>query len=350
MTSAPSTKAPKDALKAVYSAGKYKAALTLDVLMVQSFMAGIYIAMAGHLFLALGGGILGAAFFPTGLIAVLLTSAELFTGDALIFIASVLGGKVSIRSLCRNWTVAWICNMAGCLAWAFFMVYLSDSLKDLDKDDFAVKVALKKANQPWGNIFLKGIGANFMVCLGVWQFTCAEEVAGKVLALWFPITGFVIMGFDHCIANQFFIRKLLLFLMTMMMMCRLLLRMNCRRLITLLLFELKCTAVGMMLGADISVSHLLFRALLPATLGNLVGGGLLIGGVYWYVFDSMDTVNRFRERIHHSWKKPTGNESRRVSMPSTSLYASNYQTGQSPRRESDLFRRFRRRSSTPDAV
>jgi formate/nitrite transporter len=209
MISTPRTKAPKDTLKAVYTVGKYKAALTLDVLMVQSFMAGLYIAMAGHLFLAVGGGVLGAIFFPTGLIAVLLTSAELFTGDALVFVASVLGGKVTIRSMCRNWTVSWICNMAGCLAWAYFMVYLPDSLDDLDKNEYAITVALKKAHQPWGAIFLKGIGANFMVCLGVWQFTCAEEVAGKVLALFFPIAGFVIMGFDHCIANQFFIRKLL---------------------------------------------------------------------------------------------------------------------------------------------
>jgi formate/nitrite transporter len=210
MVSTPRTKAPKDTLKAVYVAGTYKAALTLDILMVQSFMAGLYIGMASHLYLAIGGGVLGAIFFPTGLVAVLLTSAELFTGDALIFVASVLGGKVTLRSLCRNWTVSWICNFVGCLAWAYFMVYLPDSLGDLDKNEYAVKVALAKAHQPSGAIFLKGVGANFMVCLGVWQYTCAEEVAGKVLALFFPIAGFVIMGFDHCIANQFFIRTLLL--------------------------------------------------------------------------------------------------------------------------------------------
>jgi formate/nitrite transporter len=207
IVSTPRTKTKKAALEAVYLAGTYKAALSMDILMVQSFMAGLYIGMASHLYLAIGGGVLGAVFFPTGLIAVLLTSAELFTGDALIFVASVLGGKVTIRSLCRNWTVSWICNFAGCLAWAYFMVYLPDSLEDMGKNEYAVKVALAKANQPWGAIFLKGIGANFMVCLGVWQFTCAEEVAGKVLALFFPIAGFVIMGFDHCIANQFFIRK-----------------------------------------------------------------------------------------------------------------------------------------------
>ena len=187
------TKAPKDTLKAVYKAGIYKAGLTLDLLCVQSFMAGIYIAMACHLYLAAGGGVLGASFFPTGLIAVVLTSGELFTGDSLVFIASVLGGKVHVKYLVRNWTVSWILNFAGCMAWSSVLAYGSTALQDVGAAELAVHVALKKANQPWWSIFAKGIGANFCVCVGVWQATCAEETAGKILGLWFPITGFVIM-------------------------------------------------------------------------------------------------------------------------------------------------------------
>ncbi|CAJ1950013.1 unnamed protein product [Cylindrotheca closterium] len=244
------TKSGKDTLEAVYKTGEYKAALPLNILVVQSFMAGIYIAMAGHLYLAVGGGALGAAMFPTGLIAVILTSAELFTGDSLVFVASVLGKRVAFSKLLRNWTVSWIMNFAGCLFWAYLLAYASDSLESLDKIDFAIAVALKKTKPSWGCILLKGIAANFMVCVGVWQAACAEEVAGKILCLWFPITAFVLMGFDHCIANQFLI------------------------------------PLGMMLGADISIKKLLLEALLPATLGNIVGGGLLVGGIYWYVFDS----------------------------------------------------------------
>jgi formate/nitrite transporter len=206
--SKPGTKPPKDALKAVYAAGKARAAMTMDVLIVQSLMAGLYIGMATHLLLAIGGGVIGAVFFPIGLLAILLTSAELFTGDILIFMASVLGGQVSVRSVCRNWTISWFGNMAGCLVWAYFMVYLPGSLEDVGKNEFAIKVALAKANQTWGAIFLKGIGANFMVCLAIWQATCAEEVAGKALAVFLPMSGFVLMGFDHVIANQFLIRKL----------------------------------------------------------------------------------------------------------------------------------------------
>lgn len=245
------TKAGKDTLYAVYKAGEYKAGLPLRLLMVQSFMAGIYISMAGHLYLAVGGGIVGAALFPTGLIAVVLTSAELFTGDALVFIASYLGGRVSLYKLLRNWTVSWIMNFVGSLFWASLLAYASNSLVDLGREELAIEVAERKANEPWMHIFLKAIGANFMVCVGVWQATCAEEVAGKILGLWFPISAFVMMGFDHAIANQFLI------------------------------------PIGMMFGADVSIVQLLFLDLLPATLGNIVGGGVLVGAVYWYVYDSM---------------------------------------------------------------
>jgi formate/nitrite transporter len=275
------TNPPKQTLQAVYDAGKYKAALTLDVLVLQSFMAGVYIAMAGQLFLSLGGGVLGSAFFPTGLIAVTLTSGELFTGDALIFVAGLLGGHVSAKSMLRNWVVSWCCNFIGCLAWAFVLGYCSDALADLGKVDFSIAVALKKNRQSWLGTFLKGIGANFMVCLGVWQATCAQEVAGKILALWFPVAGFVIMGFDHCIADQFLV------------------------------------PMGMMLGADVSIFDLFFGILAPATLGNIVGGGIFVGAVYWYVFDSMESFNAIRVRIRQGWNAWPSKHSSHANLPAS---------------------------------
>lgn len=179
------TKNPKDTLKAVYKAGIYKAGLSLDLLCVQSFMAGIFIAMASQLYLAIGGGVLGACFFPTGLIAVVLTSGELFTGDSLVFIASVLGGKVHIKYLLRNWTVAWIMNFVGCLAWASVLAYGSTALEDAGAEELAISVALKKAYQPWWSIFAKGIGANFMVRRG--ELLLVEQCAHccrRLVALW----------------------------------------------------------------------------------------------------------------------------------------------------------------------
>ncbi|CAB9499473.1 Probable formate transporter [Seminavis robusta] len=264
----PATKAPKETLKAVYAAGKYKAGLTWNVLAVQSFMAGVYIASAGHLYLAVGGGVLGAALFPFGLIAVILTSAELFTGDALIFVASVLGRQVPFSRLVRNWTVAWCSNFVGCLTWAYFLSYLSDALVDSHANELAIQVAEKKALNSMGSIFLKAIGANFMVCVAVWQGTCAEEVAGKVLALWFPTAAFVMMGFDHVVANMYLI------------------------------------PVGMMLGADVSFGRMV-AALAMATLGNAIGGGIFVGGIYWYVFDSMASFGGLTARIRQNMRHVT---------------------------------------------
>jgi Formate/nitrite transporter len=169
------TKAPKETLKAVYKAGEYKAALPLNLLMVQSFMAGVYIGVAGQLYLVVGGGLLGSALFPVALIAVVLTSAELFTGDSLVFVASVLGGKVTLGKLCRNWTVSWIMNFVGCLFWSVLMTYTTDVLTD-DAMALAIQVAEKKAHRSWPALLILGIGANFLVCIGVWQATCAEEV------------------------------------------------------------------------------------------------------------------------------------------------------------------------------
>jgi formate/nitrite transporter len=255
-----STKSPSQTLAAVYSAGQYKAGLRLDVLSLQSFMAGIYIAAAGQLFLSLGSGILGAAFFATGLLGVVLTSGELFTGDALIFVAALLGGRVQIRNVVRNWTVSWTLNFAGCLAWAFVIGYASNALQDVGGEEFAIAVAEKKASQTFLSTFLKGIAANFLVCVGVWQATCAEEVAGKVLALFFPITAFVASGFDHCIANQFFF------------------------------------PVGMLLGANVSIGNMFFK-LLAATLGNVLGGGFFVGAVYWYCFEEMSHSQQLKRKI-----------------------------------------------------
>ena len=248
------TKTPKETLYALYKAGQYKASTPMRILVVQSVMAGIFIAMAGHLYLAVGGGIFGAAVFPTGLIAVVLTSAELFTGDTLVFISSVLGGKVGFDNLVRNWTVAWFCNWFGCIVWASILTYASDALDDSNQTELAIYISEKKALQPFGHIFLKAIAANFMVCLGVWQSTAAEDVAGKILAIWFPISGFVMMGMEHVIANQYLI------------------------------------PLGMMYAGaagNISVGRLL-GAIIVCTLGNIVGGGLLVGAVYWYIYDSMN--------------------------------------------------------------
>jgi len=139
------TRTPKQTLEAVYKVGELKAAETIDVLMVQSLMAGMFKSVACQQYLTLGGGFVGAAVFPVGLIAITLTGAELFTGDSLIFVASIFGQRVSLWSLLRNGSVSWLFNLFGCLLFAAMLGYGSNSLEDSGQADFAVETALKKA-------------------------------------------------------------------------------------------------------------------------------------------------------------------------------------------------------------
>jgi len=319
----PATKPPKDTLRAVYEAGAYKASLPLNLLAIQSVMAGIFISFAGQLFVVAsssgGGRVLGAFLFPSGLVAVILTSAELFTGDALIFVASVLGGKVRVRMLARNWCVAWVCNFVGSLGWAYFMAYLSTAVQDVEgAAAVAAAVAEKKVlHQSLGTIFLKGIGANFLVCVAIWQATCAEAVEGKVLALWFPVAGFVLLGFDHSVANMFLV------------------------------------PIGMMLGADVTVGQFVV-ALLVTTMGNVVGGGF-VGAVYYYVFDTMSQSQaigmRIRRGMTSTVRKSAASFRRTVSSSSLALqFGANAGTGGSSRRQQQQQHRsgttsFRRRGN-----
>jgi len=140
---------------------------------------------------------------------------------------------------------------------------LSHALEDVGATELAIKVAEKKALDHMGSIFLKGIGANFLVCIAVWQGTTAEEASGKVLTLWWPTASFILLGFSHCVANMFLI------------------------------------PMGMMMGAQISVGRM-FTSILMASLGNIVGGGFFVGAVYWYVFDSMASTTLFLSRIQRN--------------------------------------------------
>ena len=255
---------PPDVLQSVYALGKHKADERWYILCLQAFQAGCYKSVACQLYLTVGGDILGAVLFPVGLIGIILTGAELFTSDALFMMSSFLGGKIPYGRLARNLTFAWIFNFIGCLFWAGLLTQVSGQLEDANAVDFAVEFAEKKAFQPWGQIFLKGIGANFLICLAVWQCTTSGDVAGKILGIWFPVCAFVEIGFDHSIANMYFI------------------------------------PLGMWNGADISAVRLLFLNLLPATLGNMVGGGIMMGLVYWILYDSVASREQLEAKIREA--------------------------------------------------
>ena len=250
---------PKEVLALAGSSAADKLQNTAGKTLILAFLAGAYIAIGGLFSLMAGFGFPGAAeapgfqrllsgaVFPLGLILVVFTGAELFTGNNAVLMPGALARRYGCGKVARNWTLVWMGNLAGALFFTYFLVVLPGVLSSEMWREAACNIAQAKVSLPWSTVFLRGVGANWLVCLAVWLGMSANDVPGRMLGLFFPIMCFVVIGYEHCIANMFFI------------------------------------PLGMLLGAPVSAAELFAGNLVPATLGNIVGGGLFVGGLYWYL-------------------------------------------------------------------
>jgi len=201
--------------------------------------------------------------FSVGLILVVIAGAELFTGNNLM-ITGVLGGQIGVRGMLARWTGVYVSNFLGSVLLAGMMfgsaLWMAN---DMSVGMTAVKIAHAKVNLTLAAAFFRGIGCNWLVCLAVWMSLSARETAGKILAIVPPITAFVALGYEHCVANMYFIPFGLF---------------------------LKNTAAGAAAtAAGLDLSSLTWGSfvldnLLPVTVGNIVGGGLFVGAVYWAAY------------------------------------------------------------------
>jgi formate transporter len=255
------SKTPRDIVCAVDALGCAKAELDAGRLMLLGFLAGAYIAFGGLLAVIVGGGVAGigsenpglqrfifAAVFPVGLMLVVIAGAELFTGNAATCIPAALSRRVAWRAVLRNWTLSYAGNLAGSLVVAYFLTYLTGLLSHGPWLASIVSIAESKVSQDFGILLLKGIGCNWLVCLGVWLAVSADDVAGKVLGIWFPIMAFVAIGFEHSVANMYFI------------------------------------PAGIFYGASVTWGQFFLNNLVPVTIGNVIGGTVFVGVVYWYLY------------------------------------------------------------------
>jgi formate/nitrite transporter len=248
---------PAEIADRVENAGVAKASMPFLQTFVLSLLAGAFIAFGGMLYtlvmtnsgLGFGPGrLLGGVAFSLGLILVVVAGAELFTGNNLIVMAWA-DGRVTTRLLFRNWGIVFAGNVIGSLGMAV-MVVLSGTL---DLGDGAVArtamaIATSKIAIPPVQAFFRGILCNALVCMAVWLCFSAHSVSGKILAIIFPISAFVALGFEHSIANAYLI------------------------------------PVGYLAGAsDITLGGMLHN-LLPVTAGNIVGGSVFVALVYWLIY------------------------------------------------------------------
>jgi len=249
---------PREIAQQVESLGVAKARLPIVPLLTLSVLAGAFISMGALFFLVvttgtgLGFGVtrlLGGVAFSLGLILVVVAGAELFTGNNLIAMAWA-SGLVDARPVLRSWLLVYAGNVVGCLG-TVVLVAVADSaaLGGGAVGKTALAVASAKAALPLAEAFARGVLCNALVCLAVWLTLGGRSVTDKILAILFPITAFVAMGFEHSIANWFFL------------------------------------PYGWWLGGEAAVPLAgALRNLVVVTLGNIAGGTLLVAGVYWLAY------------------------------------------------------------------
>ncbi len=253
------------------SLGISKTSMSFKQSFVLSMMAGAFIALGAMFFLLVSGDsdlpfaaqrVLGGIVFSLGLLLVVVCGAELFTGNTMI-VMSAASKKISWSAVIKNWVVVFVGNFAGALI-LVGLVYLTGfhTMNDGVVGGTMVNVAAGKITPDWITLFAKGIMCNFLVCLAVWIAYAGRTVADKMLGILLPITAFVACGFEHCVANMFFLPM------------------------GILLASVGIVPVG------VDASMLTWAGALwnwSATVpGNIVGGALFVGMAYWLAYHKKD--------------------------------------------------------------
>jgi formate/nitrite transporter len=254
---------PAETVQAIVETGKRVTTQPLSRTIVLSLLAGFYIAFGSQLATVVtqdaaafvGAGLsrlLGGSVFSLGLMLVVVCGAELFTGNSLLTKAA-LQGEISWAKLAENWLVVIAGNLAGSIFFAWLM-FRSNLWQSGHLAEHAVAIAGAKSRLPFDVALIRGILCNWLVCLAVFMAVAARDITGKLLACYVPIMAFVASGFEHSIANMYFIPTGLF-----------------------IAGELQLTEPGLSWGNFLLVN------LLPVTLGNILGGVIFVAFAYWFV-------------------------------------------------------------------
>jgi formate/nitrite transporter len=210
--------------------------------------------------------LLGGLVFATGLIMVIVGGAELFTGNCLIPMAWA-SGKVKTSAMMRNWVIVYIGNFVGSVLTAY-LVFLSKqhTFGGGAVGFVALNVGVTKTSLEFLQCVVLAILCNALVCMAVWLCFSARTNTDKILSILPPISAFVACGFEHCVANMYFI-PLALFIKDLDPS------------------YFAATAPGLKDGgAILTWGNFLYNNLLPSTIGNIIGGSLMVGGMYWFIY------------------------------------------------------------------
>lgn len=255
---------PAETIDAIIHNGKRVMTQSRCRTFLLALLAGFYIAFGAQLstvvtqdsaaFVGLGiSRLLGGSAFSVGLMLVVVCGAELFTGNA-VLVSSALDGEITWGKLAENWGLVLAGNLVGSLfmAWLLFESRLWQNGMVAQQ---AVEIAAAKCRLPFEVAFIRGVLCNWLVCLAIFMAMASRDITAKLLSCLAPIMTFVASGFEHSVANMYFIPAGLL-----------------------LKTELAVQEPGLSWGSFVMTN------LLPVTLGNIVGGVLFVACAYWYVY------------------------------------------------------------------
>ncbi|HYE81775.1 MAG TPA: formate/nitrite transporter family protein [Clostridia bacterium] len=248
---------PKEIAQATCDAGSAKAKLSISQMLVLGIFAGVFIGFGAQGAITIGqsltkidAGLQKFAFagaFPVGLMLVVICGAELFTGNNLMTLGC-LNCRYKWSDIFRNWFFVYVANFIGSVLLALFVANSGLMTPGTPAADLAIGIATKKVAIAFVPAIIRGILCNIIVVLAVWMATGARDVIGKIFACWFPIMLFVLSGYEHSVANMYFI------------------------------------PLGMFIGAPITWGQIWLNNLIPVTLGNLIGGAIIVPFFYYVAY------------------------------------------------------------------
>jgi formate/nitrite transporter len=265
---------PKEVAENVVAISKNKSELRVVPMLLLGMLAGVYIGFGAELctmvthdlskYFGVGfAKFVGGSVFSVGLMLVVIAGAELFTGNCLM-LTGVLARQVSIRGMLRNCFFVYFANFAGSILLVIIMYYSGLwKVGNLGVGVAALTTAVGKADLSFSEAFFRGIGCNWLVCLAVWLAIAGKDSISKIFGIYFPIMAFVASGFEHSVANMYFI--------------------------PMGLFLKGEAAVVNAAGLAEKIngftwSKFAIGNLVPVTLGNIVGGGFFVGVVYFLIY------------------------------------------------------------------
>lgn len=253
-----------------------KTKIKMGKLMILAFFAGVFVALACEASTLAASSLVGdrstfpigklvqGLVFTPGLIFVILAGGELFTGNTLMTIP-LLDKKISLGVMLRSWILVYFGNFIGALFVAFLLSrsgqwFFADGLVGVR----TILIAKAKIDFSFAQALLLGLLGNFLVCLGVWMSLGARSYGSKVISAFFPISVFVLSGFEHSIANMYYLPAGIL-------------AKNFPDLASK-------TGLGLETLKSLNISNMVFKNLFPVTLGNIIGGTIFIGTLYFLAY------------------------------------------------------------------